>query len=104
MYVRYIPADPKIVIASPMRPAQLRVDPFGVVDGSGQVDNGLGFGQGSLAGVMKPKHQCSGFQRRPRLPESDCETRKTFNLHRLCTSAYKCHLDTDRCPNGRKCR
>lgn len=95
MYAIYKPADPR-VIAKPKN-VPLQVDLFGVVDGKGFVDNGLGFGQGSTAGVIQPKQQCSGFQRLPRLQNNDCEARKQFNLHRLCSSPYACHFDPIPC-------
>jgi hypothetical protein len=77
----------------------LDVDLFAEVDGTGNIDNGLGFGQGSTAGVLNRKMPCSGFQRIEMKPSS-CEQRKKFNLHRLCCSAYSTHYDNSTiCPD-----
>lgn len=97
MYAQYCGPDP--AVALDVCPQQLRVDPFGVVDGTGHVDNGLGFGQGSTAGVMNgPLHgnqyRCSGFQR-PKYSQSTCPERNAFNMKRMCSSPYRCHLDTE---------
>lgn len=87
----------------------LGIDTFGLVDGNGDVDNGLGFGQGSTAGVLGARYpkmkrvseSCGGCSdiSRPSVPETDCRLRQIFNLHRLCTSAYANHYDpgTDAC-------
>lgn len=95
MYAQYWkPDDVKTIRV--VRP-QLMFDPFGVVDGEGHVDNGLGFGQGSTAGVITPVTTCTGFQRSRRLANlsGSCHSRNAFNLKRSCTSAYKYHLDTE---------
>jgi hypothetical protein len=92
MYAQY--CKPDITISSRVVNPPLRFDPFGVVDGEGRVDNGLGFGQGSTAGVVTPVTTCTGFQR-PRIANASCHTRNAFNLKRSCTSAYKYHLDTE---------
>lgn len=91
MYATITKADAPHAVSN-IKPVQFTVDPFGVVDGCGNIDNGLGFGQGSVAGLIQPKASCTNFQR-PRIPPADCETRKIFNLHRLCTSAYVTHYD-----------
>jgi hypothetical protein len=94
MYVRVNHGD-KPVKLIPM-PAPIKVDPFGSVDGNGEVDNGLGFAQGSVSGVVNEEYQCSGFQRQ-RLPAKmcygTCPERNLFNLKRMCTSAYRCNYD-----------
>ncbi len=79
--------------------SRVLLDFFGVVDGKGVIDNGLGFGQGSLAGTIvgQSYQQCSGFQRPRPVKVSECEQRKAFNLHRLCTSPYTTHFDPQPC-------
>lgn len=96
MYATYIPADPEIALVVQTPP--LKVDLFGIVDGKGQIDNGLGFTQGSTAGIMRRNTRCSSFQR-ARLPEADCHTRAQFNLHRLCSSPYANFYDPLPCSN-----
>jgi hypothetical protein len=96
MYASYTSPDPRVVLSIKTPPAPMVIDRFGLVDGKGYIDNGLGFGQGSVAGIIGQRYQCSGFQR-PRLPGSDCEMRKVFNLHRLCTSPYARHFDPQPC-------
>lgn len=81
----------------------LGYDSLGLVDGNGEIDNGLGFGQGSTAGVLGSRYPkmkkisevcggCSDFSRQG-VPEVDCKLRQTFNLHRLCNSPYATHYD-----------
>jgi len=94
MYAWYTPPDPSVALS--VKKPNLRVDRFGIVDGKGFLDNGLGFGQGSVAGIIGQRYQCSGFQR-PKLPRSECEARKAFNMHRMCTSPYRFHFDPQPC-------
>lgn len=55
-------------------------------------DHGLGFGQGSMAGVYNQYHR-GGFHRPSQFDELDLDTRHKFNL-KGCTT-YKCHYDPD---------
>lgn len=89
---------------------QLGFDSLGIVDGNDEIDNGLGFGQGSTSGVLGLNYAkmkkisercggCSDFSRQG-VPEIDCKLRQTFNLHRLCDSPYATHFD----PGPNACR
>lgn len=57
-------------------------------------DNGLGFGQGSTAGV-KSTFMCRGFHR-PGMPTAKRRRRDVLNL-RPCKGAYACHYDPEPC-------
>lgn len=98
MLAQITPADePRVGYVNPC--AKLQVDLFAEVDGTGEIDNGLGFGQGSTAGVLHKDLPCSGFQRIEMKPTS-CENRKKFNFHRLCSSPYALHYDNSTiCPD-----
>jgi hypothetical protein len=91
----------------------LGFDSLGLVDGDNMNDNGIGFGQGSTAGILganypkmkRVSESCGGCGfasdiNRPRIPEEDCRVRNQFNLHRLCTSPYSTHFD----PTPNRCR
>lgn len=53
-------------------------------------DNGLGFGQGSTAGIYNQYYR-GGFHR-PQIPEFHRNDRNRFNNHLGCDS-YKCHFN-----------
>lgn len=55
-------------------------------------DNGLGFGQGSTAGVYNQYYR-GGFHR-PKVEEVDEGIRRRFNLKDRC-DPYRCHYDPE---------
>ena len=56
-------------------------------------DNGLGFGQGSTAGVYN-QYAKGGFHR-PRMHQPSTQSRKSLNLNE-CVTPYLCHYDPEK--------